>query len=229
MKEHETPSEFWAIMDSANLNRRMVQRMIQTAVKFSPEKLGNAKSEAVAQLGRSKMFELLVLDDEEIAEFCEGGSVAGITLDDVSRMTTSELRAALREDRETHARQLTDKNKKIDDLDAKLSTAQKSALKVRPWPDRWAEIKTEIDAYATAGDESLGKLFEIHAATTQLMLTDPEYDRPEMRAVLARALVTATNNMAERVALLQSLVEDEFADLIQAPRHLLRDPITLAE
>ena len=39
-------------------------------------------------------------DDEELAELAEGGTVAGMTLDDIDRMTTRELRKALRESRE---------------------------------------------------------------------------------------------------------------------------------
>lgn len=57
----------------------------------------------------------MVLDDEELDALADGGTVAGATLDDIDRMTSRELKAALREARETNAAQqrvLADKNEK---------------------------------------------------------------------------------------------------------------------
>ena len=48
---------------------------------------------------KSKLIELLVLDDDQVAELNEGGTVAGITLDDVATMSVSDLRKTLREAR----------------------------------------------------------------------------------------------------------------------------------
>ena len=45
---------------------------------------------------KSKLIELLVLDDDQVAELNDGGTVAGITLDDVAAMSVSDLRKALR-------------------------------------------------------------------------------------------------------------------------------------
>lgn len=56
----------------------------------------------------------MVLDNEELDELADGGTVAGLTLDDVDRMSVRELRQALREARETNAAQqrvLADKMK----------------------------------------------------------------------------------------------------------------------
>ncbi len=47
----------------------------------------------------------MVLDDEELDALADGGTVAGATLDDIDRMTSRELKAALREARETNAAQ----------------------------------------------------------------------------------------------------------------------------
>jgi chromosome segregation ATPase len=48
---------------------------------------------------QTKLFELLVLDDEEIAELAESGMTGELALDDVATMSVKELRAALRESR----------------------------------------------------------------------------------------------------------------------------------
>lgn len=54
-------------------------------------------------------------DDEDLVELADGGTIAGMSLDDIDRMTSRELKAALREARETNAAQqrvLADKNEK---------------------------------------------------------------------------------------------------------------------
>ena len=54
-------------------------------------------------------------DDEELAQLADGGTVAGLTLDDVDRMSVRELCQSLREARETNAAQqrvLADKKRK---------------------------------------------------------------------------------------------------------------------
>ncbi len=53
-------------------------------------------------------------DDEDLVELADGGTIAGMSLDDIDRMTSRELKAALREARETNAAQqrvLADKTK----------------------------------------------------------------------------------------------------------------------
>ncbi len=44
-------------------------------------------------------------DDEDLVELADGGTIAGMNLDDIDRMTSRELKAALREARETNAAQ----------------------------------------------------------------------------------------------------------------------------
>lgn len=77
----------------------------------------------------------MVLDDEELDALADGGTVAGATLDDIDRMTSRELKAALREARETNAAQqqvLAGKDEKINELATKLE--KKSRLQPPP-PD----------------------------------------------------------------------------------------------
>ncbi|MDD0274494.1 DUF3102 domain-containing protein, partial [Shigella flexneri] len=67
-------------------------------------------------LGKSKLLELLVEDDDTFLELAEGSEVNGNTFDDVDRMTIKELRVALRESRETAEAKdkvIADKNKKV--------------------------------------------------------------------------------------------------------------------
>lgn len=123
LKENEPHGEFVEIVrEYLGIEPRIAQKMAQAALKFlSPELESKAKTFSL--LGRSKLYELMLEDDEELAQLADGGTVAGLTLDDVDRMSVRELRQSLREARETNAAQqrvLADKNEKIDSLSTKL-------------------------------------------------------------------------------------------------------------
>ena len=94
LKEITPHGEFKQRIEMLNINERTAQRFISTALKFN-------KSDNLSVLkaagNQAKLLELLVLDDEEITELSNGGSVNDITLDDIDRMTATELRKKLRE------------------------------------------------------------------------------------------------------------------------------------
>lgn len=132
LKELTPHGEFNQRTEMLNINERTAQRFISAALKFS-------KSDNLSLLkaagNQSKLLELLVLDDEDIAELNDGGSVNDITLDDIDRMTASELRKKLREaklDNESK-QQIIDKDseslKKLKAENAKLTTP--TAIKKR--------------------------------------------------------------------------------------------------
>ncbi|EBW8696386.1 DUF3102 domain-containing protein [Salmonella enterica subsp. diarizonae serovar 16:z10:e,n,x,z15] len=119
LKENEPYGDFQAIArDELNLEPRIAQKMAQAALKFlSPQLEANAKT--FSHLGRSKLYELMLEDDEELAELAEGGTVAGLTLDEIDRMSVRELRKALRESKEDLAasRKLnSEKSQEINEL-----------------------------------------------------------------------------------------------------------------
>ncbi|MDU2409747.1 MAG: DUF3102 domain-containing protein, partial [Acinetobacter junii] len=94
LKELTPHGEFKQRIEMLNINERTARRFMTTALKFN--KTDNL-SVLNAAGNQSKLLELLVLDDEEIIELSNGGSVNGITLDDIDRMTASELRKNLRD------------------------------------------------------------------------------------------------------------------------------------
>ncbi|WP_321874829.1 DUF3102 domain-containing protein [Burkholderia cenocepacia] len=146
LKENEPHGEFTSIVEEQlGLAPRTARLMIQAAVKYSSPQL-ESKRQALAVLGKTKLFELMTEDDEELAALAEGGTIAGMDLDDIDRMTSRELRAALREAHENataQARLLSDKNAKIDELAAKKTRVK------RVTPDEeGAEIRKETSAIA---------------------------------------------------------------------------------
>lgn len=140
LKEMTPHSEFIKRLEILGFNTRTVQRFMQATLKFSKassptllNKVGN----------QSKLLELLVLDDEEVEALSSGESVVGITLDDIETMSSRELRKALRDARADATAKdevLANKNKKIDELDAKLS--------LRKQPDQAKLVADEAEARA---------------------------------------------------------------------------------
>ncbi|MGE8577714.1 MAG: DUF3102 domain-containing protein [Burkholderia contaminans] len=149
LKENEPHGEFVVIVENAlGIHERAAQRMMKAAVKYLSPAL-QTKATALSVLGKTKLFELVAEDDDDLAALADGGTVAGMTLDDIDRMTSRELRAALREAHENadaQSRLLSDKNSKIDELAAKLNK-QKRVKPVAP-DEEGVEIRKETSAIA---------------------------------------------------------------------------------
>lgn len=156
LKENEPHGEFVAIVEEQlGLHVRAAQRMMKASLKYLSPKL-EPKATTLSLLGKAKLFELVAEDDEELSELADGGTVAGLTLDDVDRMSVRELRQALREARETNAAQqrvLADKNEKIDSLSTRLE--KKSRIQP-PKPDEEVKkLRAEVTALAVEAESAI--------------------------------------------------------------------------
>ncbi|EAQ4908698.1 DUF3102 domain-containing protein [Citrobacter freundii] len=156
LKENEPHGDFIDIVESQlSLSKRTAQVMMQASLKYLSPKL-EPKAQALALLGKTKLFELMTEDDEDLVELADGGTIAGMSLDDIDRMTSRELKAALREARETSAAQqrvLADKNEKIDSLSTKLE--KKSRIQP-PKPDEEVKkLRAEVTALAVEAESAI--------------------------------------------------------------------------
>ncbi|HFV5225562.1 TPA: DUF3102 domain-containing protein [Escherichia coli] len=157
LKENEPHGDFTNILENdLGLAPQVARRMMQASVKF----LGNGdeqpKRSARSVLGKTKLYELMVLDDEELDALADGGTVAGATLDDIDRMTSRELKAALREARETNAAQqqvLAGKDEKINELATKLE--KKSRLQPPPPDEELKKLRAEVTALAVEAESAI--------------------------------------------------------------------------
>jgi hypothetical protein len=86
--------QFMDRVEKTGMSYKLASRFMQAAIKF-----GNvAAPRLLAAAGsQSKLFELLVLDDDQLEELELTGQTGGLTLDDVDCKTQKELRAAVRE------------------------------------------------------------------------------------------------------------------------------------
>jgi len=80
-------------MKRIGIEPRTARKYMQVALKFS----NRPTSADLLMLGKSKLLELVVLDDSEVTAFANGETVRGIRFDDAERLSVKELRAALKE------------------------------------------------------------------------------------------------------------------------------------
>jgi hypothetical protein len=153
LKEHEPHGDFENIVrEQLALPERTAQRMMQSAIKYLSPKL-QTTAPALALLGKTKMFELMTEDDDALAQLADGGTVAGMSLDDIDRMSSRELRKALREAKESlEAKdEVAAKNqKRITQLQEKSVLLQKL-----PADEKAKQLRSEIAAQQTGIDEEI--------------------------------------------------------------------------
>ncbi|HAK0561736.1 TPA: DUF3102 domain-containing protein, partial [Salmonella enterica] len=140
---------------------------------------------------------LMVLDDEELDALADGGTVAGATLDDIDRMTSRELKAALREARETNAAQqrvLADKNEKIDTLSTRLE--KKSRIQP-PKPDEEVKkLRAEVTALAVEAESAIAVRLSSAFETLSAYCAENQIDTPkDFMAGLVCELESAARNL----------------------------------
>lgn len=203
LKEHMPHGKFQATVKSEfGISPESARKMIQATVKFCSPQLLKAQPKLLT-LGKSKLFELMTEDDEDLQELADGGSVNGITLDDVDRMTIKELRAALRESRDTAEAKdkiIADKNKKVDELAEKLAKKQKGK---EPSPeDVGSELTMQLSSLEVAARSDLSRFAEVFGQ----MLAHGEangYDhRPQMVAAINQ-IIRDAETLRERFTLPQ--------------------------
>lgn len=160
LKEACAHGQFMSRLDVLGIEDRVARRFMQSALKFT----NRASTPVLKAAGnQTKLFEMLVLDDDQIEELELTGQTGELKLDDVATMSVKELRTKLRELRhkdEATQRLLDDKNKKLDEL-----TTLKDA--VAPWEEKVATFKAGIAAHFDRLDEGIAQIYLLHGAILQ--------------------------------------------------------------
>lgn len=144
LKEACVHGEFIDRLDALGIDRKVAAKFMQSAAKF-----GNVSStrHLTAAIGnQTKLFEMLVLDDEQIEELELTGQTGELKLDDVATMSVKELRAKLREARESAQakdRLMADKNQKIDELAQKL-VQKRSAIETADPDPKGEQLRADV-------------------------------------------------------------------------------------
>lgn len=210
IKEHTPHGRFAEIAEKEfGLGRRESQRLMNATLRFIDPKMKQAQPKLMT-LGKSKLLELLVEEDDTLLELADGGDINGHTLDDIDRMTRNELRAALRESRDTAEAKdkiIADKNKKVDELAEKLAKKQTGK---EPKPEDVGSELTMRLAAATVGIRSdintrLAALFEEMQAHG---LAHGFNHEPQMVGSLNQ-LIMDLEGVRDRYALPQEVPDDD--------------------
>ena len=199
LKEHEEHGNFIRALERIGIDDRAARKLMSVAARFGD-------MQTLATLPRSKLLELTVLDDEDLAELEKGGTVAGLDFDDVDRMGVRELRDALRRERISHADDNEANEKLIEKKDKKLNDLTKRPA--QPWDERMGEFLNELHTSSAGASELITQVFEIAktAAGWKIDHDEEMYQKSE----LSVRLINDVNLLVERVAALQGFAYEHF-------------------
>lgn len=200
LKESEGHGNFTSIVtDQLGLAERTARLIMQAALRYTSPAL-ESKRQTFAVLDKSKLFELMTEDDESLIELAEGGTVAGMTLDDIDRMSVRELRKALRESKEdlSASRKLNaEKSQEINELkETKFKTIDPD-LAIQKWIHEFGEdhekfLRTFIstvpfffqqleDDYNNRGVSHMGLMAGfLHDIEREIASVRAQFDIPEL-------------------------------------------------
>lgn len=196
-----------ARLDVIGVDVHVAARFMQAARKFS--KLPTSATLTKAINNQSKLFEMLVLDDEQIEELELTGQTGELKLDDIATMSVKELRSALRDarqsdsktvagmkaDAEATERLIADKNSKIDKLEKELHKLQNKA---GDWHPRVFEIAMENTRALGMAMQHLDQL-----DTLRDVILNEDFDEQDQEAAIEHMAVIyydAVNQLVGRVA-----------------------------
>ncbi|WGM10109.1 hypothetical protein QE197_03100 [Arsenophonus nasoniae] len=239
LKENEPHGEFVNIVTSQlGLAERTAQIMMKASLKYLSPQLGG-KAQTFAALGKAKLYELMLEDDEDLAELAEGGTIAGLTLDEVDRMSVRELRAALRKDEAALKRSqqlVAEKEKQLQQLSQQLtgktSTATTSNEQASLDTQQWVTLTLEgVGDRLKSERLRLGLSQEIFAERCGVKkLTQYNYEKSERHPdagylIAAKALgvdlnYVMTGERHDEASALDVVRDEEEAEVLTAFRHI---------
>ncbi|HCL4297085.1 TPA: DUF3102 domain-containing protein, partial [Pseudomonas aeruginosa] len=146
LKEHEPHGDFTQIVtEQLGIHERAARRMMQAALKYLSPAL-ESKRTTLSVLGKAKLLELISEDDDDLVALADGGTVAGLDLDDIERMSCRELRKALRdlrEDKEAQGRLLANTTENLQNTKLELEKTRRQ-VETMTADQRAAELRQEV-------------------------------------------------------------------------------------
>lgn len=155
LKEHEGHGRFRKALEELGVNRETSRRLMNTAMKFVSD-TGGVKYPRLMQQSVSKIYELALLDDDDLKDLDEGKPVADIDVDEVDRMTVRDLRKKVREarkEREALENVIKSKSEKLDELEKEIALKEQASSdeekRYVPQPEDVNALRNEITLLAT--------------------------------------------------------------------------------
>jgi hypothetical protein len=179
--------EWQLLLEQLGMDERAARRLMQVTIKFD-------KRDKLLSLGKGKMLELLTLDDEQLDEL-ERGELMELELDDVARMSISELRKKLRETEfslEAKDKLLAKRGKTIDELEQLVQNVQTFV----PSEGSVAQTQKEQAAYLELEKVHL----EANAAIARLLVVCAEIKNELGGEALSLSTDQAVQHLCQRMA-----------------------------
>lgn len=214
LKEHEQYGDFLKALDRIGVDARAAQKLMTVAARF-----GDMKS--LGALPRSKLLELAVLDDEDLAELDKGGTASGLTFDDVDKMGVRELREQLRREREQRAEDNEANEKLLEKKDKKLNELAKKSFE--PWDERMAGLTDELHTCSLGASECLARVLTVAQAAAVWKIDHD--DQMHQKEELAIRIINDVNLLVQRAAAIQGFVYDHFMQYVEGGTPVLTDPV----
>lgn len=193
LKEMCSHGDFTKRIELLGFSPRMAQKFMQATLKVKSE-----FNSLIAKVdSQTKLLELITLDDDQLEALNSGESVGGITLDDIDTMSVSELKKALKQARaENEAKDevLATKNRKIDELDAKLS--------VRKHIDNAKIVQQEVESHindelGTSTKTVMTAISQFGAVIETLSEQASENDLPHLNQKIVQEVSFLYSRLAE--------------------------------
>lgn len=163
--------QFAARLDVLGIDKHVAARFMQSAAKFSKLPT-SATLKAIGN--QSKLFEMLVLDDEQIEELELTGQTGELHLDDIATMSVKELRKSLREARET----ADARERIIGDKDAMINRLTEEKARRKGKADDAARERADLEAQLLRNLQDkaltlLGTINEVAVAVADIEANEP--------------------------------------------------------
>jgi len=147
---------FMARLEALGVGQALANKFMQSARKFSNSSSTTNLLPKVEN--QTKLFELLVLDDDQVEELLEIGKTGELALDDIACMSVSELRKKLREAKE----KIATKDKLIKNQNETIVQLQEDALS-KPAITEDSEDNALNEALEALDDAKLYAIAACHA------------------------------------------------------------------
>ena len=151
LKERTVHGEFEQRIDMLGFSIRSAQKIMSATLKFSKTNT-SALLEKVGS--KSKLLELMTLDDDEVDLISQGVSIGEVNLDSIETMSVRELKKALRDaktelknkdlDAESQAKIIASKDQKINELDTSLNKLQNPANAINVAENMAHQLEVEL-------------------------------------------------------------------------------------
>lgn len=189
---------FMARLDMLGIDHTVSKRFMQAAAKFS----NGASTHLLKAAGnQTKLFEMLVLDDEQLEELELTGQTGELKLDEIATMSVKELRRALRESHADAAatdRVLEEKSKTITKLQREI--AGKQIDPQAEWSEAMRSLNAHVAAHRNTFIESITALDVIREKVME------QIAEPGTEAALAAAREQIGHELSEAILRAEEIV-----------------------